>query len=186
MKRRYQSSFREEWLQDENYKEWLQKVDSDECMCKCRICSISFTVKYDGVKAVNKHLQSERHKTNIITQKQNQSLLKFLPKQFSAEDDKITAAELTLTYHGVKHHHSYNSQDCGNKLYPHVFRDSSVATKVKCGRTKSEALVKNVLQPYAQEKLLSELKQCVPFSIGSDASNKGNKKHYPVVVTYLF
>lgn len=54
MKRRYQSSFREEWLQDENYNEWLQKVDSDECMCKCRICSNSFTVKYDGVEVGNK------------------------------------------------------------------------------------------------------------------------------------
>lgn len=185
MKRRYLSSFREEWLLDENYKEWLQKVDSDECMCKCRICSVSFTVKYDGVKAVNKHLQSERHKANIITQKKNQSLLKFLPKQFSAEDDKITATELTLTYHGVKHHHSYNSQDCSNKLYPHVFRDSSVATKVRCGRTKSEALVKNVLLPYAKQRLLSELKDSVPFSLGSDASNKGNKKHYPIVLTYF-
>lgn len=121
MKRRYLSSFREEWLQEENYKEWLQKVDTDECMCKCRICNISFTVKYDGVKAVNKHLQSERHKANITTQKKNQSLLKFLPKQFSAEDDKVTATELTLTYHGVKHHHSYNSQHYGNKLYPYVF-----------------------------------------------------------------
>lgn len=52
-----------------------------------------------------------------------------------------------------------------------------MATKVRCGRTKSEALVKNVLLPYAKEKLLSELKQNVPFSLGSDASNKGNKKH---------
>lgn len=29
-------------------------------------------------------------------------------KKITPEHDKVTAAEMTLTYHGVKHHHLYN------------------------------------------------------------------------------
>lgn len=71
---------------------------------------------------------------------------------------KVAATELALKFHGVKHHHSYNSQDYGNKLYPCVFNDSSVTEKVSCAQTKSEALVTRVLLSFPQEKLLNDLK----------------------------
>ena len=81
---------------------------------------------------------------------------------------------MIITYHGIKHHPSYISQDCGNKLYSCVFSDSPVMTKISCGRTKSEALVMSVLLPFAQKSLPNNLKN-TPFSIGSDASNKATK-----------
>ena len=42
----------------------------------------------------------------------------------------------------------------------------------------------SVLLPLAQERLLNDLKN-TSFSIGSDASNKGNKKLFPLVVTHF-
>ena len=126
----YFSSFRDDWLSNDKYKDWIVKGE-DELSCKCKVCNVSFTVKHDGVKAVKKHLSSDKHKENFKIQSMNTSILKFMPPKFSTEYDKVKATELTLTYHSVKHNHFYNSQDCGNKFYSCVFSDSPVAKEFK-------------------------------------------------------
>jgi hypothetical protein len=82
----------------------------------------------------------------VLSNKQKHAAIAtFMTKKASPEEDKIAAAELCSVYHGVKHGHSYLSTDCGNKVSAKIFNDSSIATKMSCGRTKSEALVQNVL-----------------------------------------
>ena len=51
--------------------------------------------------------------------------------------------------------------------------------------TKVTSYVVNILGPRAQEKCVVELKSAGFFGIGSDASNKGNKKLFPVTVRYF-
>lgn len=58
---------------------------------------------------------------------------------------KTSAAEITSTYHTVKHSLSYNSMDCFQKLLPLMYADSKIAKNVECGRTKSAAIVCEVL-----------------------------------------
>lgn len=60
----------------------------------------------------------------------------------STETENIARTELKLTYLDIKHHHSYLSQDCDNKLLKNYFSDTTLASKVHCGRTKITALVK--------------------------------------------
>ncbi|KAI4898772.1 hypothetical protein NFI96_026849, partial [Prochilodus magdalenae] len=102
-----------------------------------------------------------------------------------SEEDKIAVAELTSTYHGVRHGHSYLSTDCGNKVSAKIFSDSNIATKMSCGRTKSEALVENVLAPFSQERLAAELQKAQSFAVCSDASNSGHIKLFPYTVQYF-
>jgi len=47
-----------------------------------------------------------------------------------------------------------------------------------------ETIVKNVLCPFAIEKALIKLKFLtpIPFSVSTDASNKGNRKKFPLAV----
>ena len=103
----------------------------------------------------------------------------------SVESYLVIATELTATYHGIKHHHSYNSQDCGNKLSNIMFSDSSIAKKIACGRTKASSIVENVLAPAGQELLIDDLKRAKYFSLGIDASNCDNLKMFPVTVQYF-
>ncbi|KAH9628547.1 hypothetical protein HF086_001154 [Spodoptera exigua] len=63
--------------------------------------------------------------------------------------------------------------------------DSQIAAKLTCGRTKASAITRNVLGPYSQEKVISELKECYYFSVASDASNVGNLKTFPYAVQYF-
>lgn len=92
-------------------------------------------------------------------------------------------------YHGLRHHHSYLSTDCGIKLNAKIYSDSKLSKQVHCGRTKSEAIVKNVLGPKSVEMIINDLKPAnqnpVYFSIASDASNKGNQKLFPIAVRYF-
>ncbi|KAL3279783.1 hypothetical protein HHI36_017291 [Cryptolaemus montrouzieri] len=53
------------------------------------------------------------------------------------------------------------------------------------GRTKASAITRNVLGPYSQEKLISDLKEKYYSTIGSDASNVGNLKTFPYAVQYF-
>jgi hypothetical protein len=57
--------------------------------------------------------------------------------------------------------------------------------KKSAGRTKTSAIVNNVLAPFSHELVLEDLKNDFPFSIATDASNKGNRKCFPVGVQYF-
>ena len=87
---------------------------------------------------------------------------KFFVKANTKEEDNVIASELTQIYHAVKHNHSYNSLDCSLKLNAKLYQDFKVARKVSCGRTKSEAIVTNVLGKKALEVGLKDLKQHDP------------------------
>uniref|UniRef100_H3A7Z9 DUF4371 domain-containing protein n=1 Tax=Latimeria chalumnae TaxID=7897 RepID=H3A7Z9_LATCH len=82
------------------------------------------------------------------------------------------------------HHHSYHSQDCGNKLSCSIFTDSKIASKIHCGRAKVKALVENVFVPHSLKLAVTDL-GFSSFSITTDASNTGNTKLFPVVVHYF-
>lgn len=109
----------------------------------------------------------------------------FCIKKHSKEETLIASAEVVLVYHNVKHGLSYNSLDCLAKNIHQIVPDSEIAAKITCGRTKASAITRNVLGPYSQEKLISDLKESHYFSVGSDASNVGNVKTFPYAVQYF-
>lgn len=65
-----------------------------------------------------------------------------------------------------------------------MFRDSKVAQKFSCGRTKSTKIGENVLAAASKEYILADINQR-KFAIATDASNKGNVKTFPLIVTYF-
>ena len=162
---------------------WLSKAD--DFPTNCTFCRQSFSVKYDGKSAVSSHAKLTKHKRTIIVQKPNKSLSAFFVKTNSKEEHLVILAELVSTYHGVIHHHSFVSQDCSNKLLAKLCPHSAVASKLSCGRTKAAGYVESILGPKAQEMCIQDLKNVIFFSIGTDASNKGNKKFFPIVVRYF-
>lgn len=97
------------------------------------------------------------------------------------------AAEGTLAFHTVKHHQSYKVSDCSTKLYRCLFKDSEVAGKISCARTKTEAIVNNVLAPYSL-KITKERMESVniPYvGVCTDGSNHGATKLFPIVTQFF-
>lgn len=177
---KYLTSFQDKWLTEY---EWLVKRDNYNGECK--ICRSTLNIKYEGVRALTIHSQSKKHNVSIFNRDSSQSISNFFTKKSSKEEDNVSAIEATSVYHGIKHHHSFNSQDCTNKLFSTLFPDSSLAKKVSCGRTKCTSVCESILAPAAQEILVNEIKEAKYFSVGIDASNKGNIKMFPVVVQYF-
>ncbi|XP_043381024.1 uncharacterized protein LOC114021903 isoform X1 [Chelonia mydas] len=175
-------SFKDEWLQLPEYRNWLSKASEESGYCS--ICRVQFKIQFDSVKAIQHHAETAGHEIKVRAQVQSSIIDKFFILPDTSEEEQVCTAELLLTYHGVKHHHSYHSQDCGNKLYPSIFTDSKIASKIHCGRTKAEALIENVLAPHSLKLAVQDIGSA-SFSIVTDAWNKGNTKLFPVALHYF-
>jgi hypothetical protein len=110
----------------------------------------------------------------------------FFPTHGTPQLENVTVAELTQVYHSVKHHCSYLQQDCSIKVLKTVIDDSEIVHKMTCGRTKCAALVNNVLYPFVMETVLSKFQSpTIPFSVATNASNKGKHNFFPVGIQYF-
>lgn len=176
--------FNNDWMQNKNYAAWLKPTPGDPLSATCTVCSATIVIKHEGKTALDDHVKTKKHQNRVQVTRQTMAISSFMIKKDS-EEDKIAVAELTSTYHGVRHGHSYLSTDCGNKVSAKIFSDSNIATKMSCGRTKSEALVENVLAPFSQERLAAELQKAQSFAVCSDASNSGHTKLFPYTVQYF-
>lgn len=98
----------------------------------------------------------------------------------TSKDLDVAAAEGTWAYHTIQENHSFRSNDCASKLIQSCFEP-----KFSCARTKTEAIVLNVLSRTAIDILKNDLSNSNCVAISTDASNHGNKKIFPVLVRYF-
>lgn len=159
------------------------------CVCAVLV-KVHATCRLFNFFQIKQHQDTKQHKAKTELKRTSGALQKFLtPASTSrpvSENDNVTAAELTLSFHTVKHNLSYNSMDCSVKLNKIIYADSKTATNIKLARTKMEALVMEVLGPHALESVVNDLKdENMYFCLQTDASNKKNIKLFPLVVQYF-
>ncbi len=111
-------------------------MKTDSCQARCKACLKTFSVHHDGKTALKKYMNSDIHKTCIKSFGISPSLTSVIPS--ATEVQTTSAVEGTFVYHGVKHGHSYVSQQCTINLCKNLFESSStVAKSLSCARTKS-------------------------------------------------
>ena len=109
------------------------------------ICNNSFSVSHGGRANVNDHIQTKKHKTSQAASSSSCSITSFFSKTEPTHDGiKLAAAEGVFAYYTVKHNHSFRSMNCTTKLVKKLFDQ-----KFSSARTKTEAIVSNVLAPYS-------------------------------------
>jgi hypothetical protein len=122
-----------------------------------------------------------RQNTSGIRKASTKKINTFFSSKVTSLDKNVKAAEATLAFHSVLHHHSYNSVDCTSKLGKVIYSDSQIANYVKCGKTKTEAIVNHFLATHALYLVTSTLRNEVQyFGNGTDAL-----KLFPVVAQYF-
>lgn len=156
---------------------------NDEILCS--MCNSYINIGHGGRSDIRDHLKSKKHIQKISNASSSQNIGNYFISSSSPENNKIAIAELTIAYHTVKHHQSFRSADCGNKLYPALFADSKIATKFSSARTKSAALINGILGPYALETVITEARTKTFYSISTDASNHKAIKMFPVILQYF-
>ena len=172
--------FNEKWLGEYD---WLAQCN-DNTAARCLVCESTFSVKYDGVDAVLQHSHGKKHKLKVSAKKACVTMSKFFVPMNKKLEKQVAVVKCTKMYHTVHHAHSYLSADCENKLDATLFHDLEIASKPRLGRTKQEAIVENVLLPASIESALKELGN-QPFSVATDASNKKNRKMFPVCICFF-
>lgn len=166
---------------------WIKPVSGDSTKAFCSLCRREFSVAHGGENDLTKHASTEMHKKATLA-KGASNIYGFFGVT-TVETDKIAASEASYVYHTVKHGLSYNSNDCLVKLNGALFHDSNVVKKMRLGRTKAEMITMNVLGPKTVRDILNDLSpsegEPVFYSVATDASNKGNRKMFPVCVRYF-
>lgn len=71
----YTQKFRDEWLKDKNFKEWIVELENDNTKVRCRFCKCDIrTKKYD----LNQHLKTKKHLETSKNFSSSSTLTKFI------------------------------------------------------------------------------------------------------------
>ncbi|CAF4653234.1 unnamed protein product [Rotaria socialis] len=184
-KKKKKGVFNLQWLLDSQLGSFLREYKPDSTKALCIACNEKFSIHYGGKNDIDRHIKLKRHIHNMKSFSINRQLITSTMKP-NKESEEVAAAEGTFVYHGVKHGHSYSSQQCTTNVIKTIFSScSAIGKSMSCGRTKCSSIALNVLAPYFTQQILIEVKEACFFSIMFDASNKGNTKLFPVCVQYF-
>lgn len=149
----------------------------------CILCNSYLNIGNKGITDIEDHLKTEKHKRHVRGQSNSGAMDSFVIN--SSENSAIRAAEAVLSFHTVKHHQSFRSMDCTSKLLQTMFSDSTIAKKITCGRTKTEAIIQNILGPFSLDICRNELENVQYVSVATDGSNHGANKLFPIVIQFF-
>ncbi|XP_055524118.1 uncharacterized protein LOC129717880 isoform X2 [Wyeomyia smithii] len=154
------------------------KVTGNVC---CETCNSVFFIGSGGRTDINRHLSTYKHKRALEAAATSSKLNIFLRKaDFGVKEQELAHAEVVFTYHTIMHSQSFRSMNCTSKLVRSLFEP-----KFSCGRTKTEAIAKNVLAPYSVDQTLTSMEYINFITIFSDASNHKDTKLFPSVIRYF-
>ena len=156
--------------------------ESNTSRVKCTICMQVFSIANKGRADIIQHNNSSNHKYYENMRCSSSKITQFTRNlnTFGTEDQKLARSELVFSYHNVFHNFSLRSMDCTSKLIQTLYNK-----KFACARTKTSAIVNNVIFPYITKQLNEDLKATNFVSILSDASNHKATKLYPILVQYF-
>lgn len=113
----------------------------------CIECRKDFSIQNKGKFDIEQHIKSKAH-MNLVSTSEKQKLDNYFTRKNSSEEFDLIRDELLWSYHSVRHNHSFRSMDCTSNLLK-LFCNK----KFSCARTKTEALVKNVIGEWCNEHL---------------------------------
>lgn len=143
----------------------------------CNLCNSEFSIANGGKSDIEKHLITIKHQKALKEKSTNQPLTNFVHRTNYA----TAALEGVWAYHVVNANNSFLSTDCTSKL----FRECFEIKEFHSARTKTEAIVNNVIAPIGENMVKEELSKCRFVTLTTDASNHGSTKMMPVMVRFF-
>lgn len=144
-------------------KTWL-KQGSTETTCICTVCHTSnLDCANKGRKAIEQHMQNEKHKRNLNSLKDNSKFSVFVSSSSSTPstttdivqltnhnksltfDDQVSKAEILWALKSVQHGFSYKSSDETGELFRLMFPDSKIAEEFSIQHSKMSYVISHGL-----------------------------------------
>ncbi|CAG9566208.1 unnamed protein product [Danaus chrysippus] len=181
-KQRRMCSFLDVWMKSYSF---IKPALNNKNRALCTLCQKEFSISHGGKNDIEKHQKSNEHQKRERSASLSTSLKLFLKTdQMTTQEEKVIAAEITKTYHSVKHYLSFDSLDCDTKLDHVLYNDSKIADKLTLGRTKASAIAHNVLGPASIQEAVEILQNETFYSVATDDSNHGAIKMFPLMVRF--
>lgn len=176
--------FNENWLHNPNFATWLRPVCGNVFEVRCILCRKVFKLGTMGIKALETHMQCEKHKaaaencrkTPGISQFCSVDLTSALPPSAaachtspsvsaSASSDIRTTfgstatlrAEVLWCLRTVTKHQSYNDNEAVGHIFRVMFPDSEIARTFACGKDKTSYIARFGLAPYITKLLVADV-----------------------------
>ncbi|XP_008553290.3 uncharacterized protein LOC103575332 [Microplitis demolitor] len=161
-----QQKFRDVWLKNVDYKQWLSKVPEDRYKAKCRTCNATMNAELTVIK---NHITSKTHLRKPLAAQQ--SITTFIKKtdEISTKAKAIQALEIKLCGFLAKHNISFTTLNHLTTLLQSSVPDSEIIKNMQMKSTKRTAIVKNVIAAAEKEHLQQKL-QTNRFSVLIDES----------------
>lgn len=155
------------------------KVDHNVKFTKC---NIEFSIAYGGRRDVLQHTNSKKHKSIVNASNISNMVTSFFKKIEPTNQDLACAAkEAVFSYHTARHDFSFNSTTCTSKLINNLYDPKFCSAK-----TKSEAIIVNIIAPDIFESVIQKLQQVNFITVIIDASNRLDKKLVPILVRFFY
>lgn len=154
------------------------KPTSKPDFVRCEVCLCDFNISHGGFNDVQRHCEGSRHKSRGSSQTAS------VPKisNFFSTDSGLSVmrAETLFTSFLVEHSLPLATADHAGKLFRKMFPDSKIAKDYSCGRTKTGFVVKTLADDAVTQA--SKHMKGGPFILGTDGSQEGGDKLFPIVI----
>lgn len=205
----HKTKFNRSWLDKQDgdgnpIKSWLKQGSSNTTFV-CMLCNTGdLDCSNKGWKAVEQHIQKEKHRQKVNASKNNSrfSFPLAAPAASASSantvqligvgvnkplsfDDQITKAETLWALKSVQHGFSYQSSDEIGELFRTMFPDSKIAEKFSIQHSKMSYVVSHGLGPYFRSQVVDEVKRCQRYVLCFDEqTNNQNKKQLDLLLRY--
>ncbi|KAL8570445.1 hypothetical protein ACOMHN_034480 [Nucella lapillus] len=142
-----------------------------------------FSIKHGGMDDIKRHVGTKNHQKKG-SERANEKLTRFGfgPAPKSAVDYSTIRAETLFVSFLVEHNIPLSAADHAGPLFRKMFPNCKTAQEFKCARTKATAITK-CLAKLDVEDSANQMKSG-PFVIGTDGSQEGGEKNYPIMVRF--
>lgn len=132
-KTQYSQKFRDDWLNEKCFKDWLLKLETDFSKGKCRFCKCEVNAKrFDLLQ----HVKTKKHTVSS----KDFSTSRLISKYARTSSTKTSNAEGTLCLY-IAAHCSILSADHLGVLCKTIFNDSEAGRDIKMDRTKCTYII---------------------------------------------
>ncbi|XP_030752333.1 uncharacterized protein LOC115879579 [Sitophilus oryzae] len=182
-RKKYAQKFKSEW--ESEFKNWLApgKTDTEGY---CKVCQKNISVSSGKLQLV-RHQDSEAHRKKCKSVKKQPTLTSLIKtgKERTSLDVATKRADLYISAFVAEHNLPFTVTEHIPQLLAKVCCDSDVAKNIKCSRTKTTSIVKNIIGKLSSKNIYDILKS-VKFSLIIDESTDlSTTKHLVLICRYF-
>ena len=181
--------FREKWFEHEDLKDWIERCPFSKNVAYCKYCQKKV---FGGMTHLLRHAETDFHKRNHMSMhnqikvvENNELVVNPISKEQLLFKDKVVKLELALAAWIASSKQEISIMDTLPNVLKAYISDSPTVERFECARTKTTSLIKNVIAPFAIEKLSDKLKR-VKFSILVDESTDRTGSKFLVIICRYF